>query len=96
MVIAIFVDATWYMSRHVRIVVVHNGNAIIVDNFPLLKSRQIAWWEKNKKIIKDKYDISLADKEGCYAIYIQGCGNGSHRDSQLDQDYDLLCFKDIS
>ncbi|MGE9550357.1 DUF943 family protein [Erwinia amylovora] len=94
-VVVACVYTAWSMLRPVTIVAVHDGNTIIVENFPLLKSRQIAWWEENKKMIKDKYDIPLADKDGYYAIYIQGFGDGYRMDSQLDQDSDLLCFKDM-
>lgn len=94
-VVVACIYTAWSMLRPVTIVAVHDGNTIIVENFPLLKSRQIAWWEENKKMIKDKYDIPSADKEGYYAIYIQGFGDGYRIDSQLDHDSDLLCFKDM-
>ncbi|EIC83742.1 hypothetical protein SPM24T3_15076 [Serratia sp. M24T3] len=40
----------WKLTRPVEIIAVHDGNTLLVKNFPLFKYQQISWWEENKKI----------------------------------------------
>ncbi|WP_147199938.1 DUF943 family protein [Pantoea sp. CCBC3-3-1] len=95
LIIIICVCAAWHTSRPVEIIAVHDGNTILVKNFPIFKNKQIAWWESNKEMIKNRYDIPRPDEEGYYAIYVQGFGDGYHRDGEREEDADLLCFKDM-
>ncbi|WP_420866012.1 DUF943 family protein [Kosakonia radicincitans] len=53
----------WLYLTPVEIVAVHR-NIILVRHFPYLKSRQIAWWEANKAMIKAKYGIPHKSKDG--------------------------------
>ena len=76
----------------VEIVAVHDGNTILVRNFPYLKSRQIAWWEANRNMIQAKYGILHKDEDGSYQVFIMGFGDGYRIDRGTDEDSDLLCF----
>lgn len=92
--------ALWQYLMPVEIVAVHEGNTILVRHFPYLKSRQIAWWEANKDMIKAKYGIPHKDHNGYYSVYIQGFGNGYRTepqgDSLLFSSEDVLCFDDMA
>lgn len=94
------VYALWYSLTPVEIVAVHNGNTLLVRHFPLLKSRQIAWWEANKGMIQARYGIPHKDKEGHYSVYIQDFGDGYRidpgRDNLLFSGDELLCFDDMT
>lgn len=85
----------WQYLTPVEIVAVHDRNTILVRHFPYLKSRQIAWWEANKAIIKVKYGIPNEDARGYYSVYIQDFGDGYRTDHGTDEDSDLLCFDDM-
>ena len=93
--IMFFIVTMFFYLRPVRIVAVHDHNTILVRHFPLLKSRKIKWWEVNKKMIKEKYGIPVADEEGFYNVYILDFGDGYRADSGTDEDSDLLCFEDM-
>ena len=86
----------WQYLTPVEIVAVHDGNTILVRHFPYLKSRQIAWWEANKDMIKAKYDIPHKDEDGSYQVFIMGFGDGYRIDQKTDEDSDLLCFDDMT
>nr|WP_314426035.1 DUF943 family protein [uncultured Erwinia sp.] len=86
----------WQFFTPVEIVAVHKGNIILVRHFPYLKSRQIAWWEVNKDMIKAKYGIPHKAKDGYYSVNIMDFGNGYRIDRRTDEDSDLLCFDDMS
>lgn len=93
--LAILAVVVWWSLKPVEIVAVHDHNTLLVKNFPLLKSRQIAWWEANKEMIKEKYGIPVLDEKGFYTVYFQGFGEGYRADSGTDEDSDLLCFEDM-
>lgn len=86
----------WQYLTPVEIVAVHDGNTILVRHFPYLKSRQIAWWEDNKDMIKVKYGIPHKDEDGSYQVFIMGFGDGYRIDRRTDEDSDLLCFDDMT
>lgn len=96
----------WNFSTPVEIVGAHGANAcseaapchgdiLLVRNFPYLKSRQIAWWEANKTMIKEKYGIPHKDHDGSYQVFIMGFGDGYRIDRGTDEDSDLLCFEEM-
>ena len=72
-----------------------HGDVILVRNFPYLKKMQIKWWENNKKIINEKYNIPHKRDDGYYSISIHGFGDGFRVDHGTDEDSDLLCFYEI-
>ena len=85
----------WQYLTPVEIVAVHDGDTILVRHFPYLKSRQIAWWEANKAMIKAKYGIPRKSKDGFCQVFIMDFGDGYRIDRGTDEDSDLLCFNDM-
>nr|WP_250317852.1 DUF943 family protein [Rosenbergiella nectarea] len=97
----------WQYLIPVEIVAIHrknecskmydcHGDLLLVKNFPYLKSRQIAWWEANKAMIKEKYGIPHKDDDGYYSVTIMDFGKGYRIDHGTDQDSNLLCFYEMS
>jgi len=86
----------WQYLTPVEIVAVHNGDTLLVRNFPYLKNRQIAWWESNKEMIKAKYGVPHKYKDGGYDVFIMDFGEGYRIDRETDEDSDLLCFDDMT
>jgi hypothetical protein len=86
----------WQFLIPVEIVAVHKGDIILVRHFPYLKSRQIAWWESNKDMIKAKYGIPHKSEDGYYSVNIMDFGEGYRVDRGTDEDSDLLCFDDMT
>ena len=85
----------WQYLTPVEIVAVHKNDFILVRHFPYLKSRQIAWWEANKDMIKAKYGIPHKSSDGGYDVFIMDFGDGYRIDRGTDEDSDLLCFDDM-
>ena len=85
----------WKFLTPVEIVAVHDGDTILVRNFPYLKSRQIAWWEANKDMIQAKYDVPNKSDNDYYSVVIMDFGDGYRIDTWTDQDSNLLCFDDM-
>jgi hypothetical protein len=85
----------WQLLTPVEIVAVHEGDTILVRNFPYLKSRQIAWWEANKDIIQAKYGIPNKSEDDDYSVTIMDFGDGYRVDRETDEDSDLLCFDEM-
>ncbi|QCR38403.1 DUF943 family protein [Nissabacter sp. SGAir0207] len=92
----------WQYCTPVEIVAVHDGNTILVKNFPYLESRKIAWWEANKHMIQEKHGIpKYITYKGykSYNVYIHDFGNGYRTepegDSLMFYTEDVLCFNDM-
>lgn len=85
----------WQVLTPVEIVAVHEGDMILVRNFPYLKSRQIAWWEANKDIIQAKYGIPNKSEGDYYSVTIMDFGDGYRIDRGTDEDSDLICFDEM-
>lgn len=93
----------WQYLTPVEIVAVHDGNTILVRHFPYLKSRQIAWWEANKGMIKTKYGVpkyKVYEGYKFYDVYIQDFGSGYRTepsgDSLMFYTEEVLCFDDMT
>ena len=85
-----------YGTSKCRETVPCHGDILLVRNFPYLKSRQIAWWEANKVMIQEKYEIPHKSEDGYYSVAIMDFGDGYRIDSGTDQDSDLLCFYEMT
>ncbi|MCG8708460.1 DUF943 family protein [Brenneria sp. 4F2] len=85
----------WQYLIPVEIVAAHSGHTLLVRHFPLLKSRQIAWWQANKDLIQAKYGIPHKLGDGYYGVFILDFGEGYRIDRGTDEDSDLLCFDDM-
>lgn len=86
----------WQYLTPVEIVAAH-GNTLLVRHFPYLKSRQIAWWESNKDMIKAQYDIP-EKFNSYYYISVMDFGDGYRtepNESLLWFTDEVLCFNDI-
>lgn len=86
----------WQFLTPVEIVAAHNGDTLLVKHFPYLKSRQIAWWEANKDMIKTKYNIPHKRSDGYYSVFIMDFGDGYRVDRGTDEDSGLLCFEEMT
>ncbi|EIC83746.1 DUF943 family protein [Serratia sp. M24T3] len=85
----------WKLTRPVEIIAVHDEDTLLVKNFPLFKFQQIAWWNKNKEMVYNKYKIPSPDSDGHYMVFVLGYGDGYRIDRWVDEDSNLLCFEDM-
>ncbi|MCU5773712.1 DUF943 family protein [Erwiniaceae bacterium BAC15a-03b] len=94
----------WKISRPVEIVAIHYENAssdILVKNFPLTINRQIAWWQENKTMLKEKYGLPQLDTNGLRWISFWNFGEGYQIEKPEDTFFPskdtsyLLCFDDM-
>jgi len=87
---------TWRLLVPVEIIDVHRMSSqdsfdLVVKNFPLTDQGKMDWWEENKKILQDKYNIP--DEQSDYSI---GFWVGDYKvEPDTDQGSDLLCFDDM-
>ena len=99
----------WQLLIPVKVVEAHraicseNGpchsDILLVKHFPFLKSRQIAWWESNKDMIRIKYGIPHKDDNGYYSITIMGFGKGFRtepNESLLFSTDEVYCFEEMA
>ena len=85
----------WRMTRSVEIIAVHDGDTLLVKNFPLFKYQQISWWKNNEENIYEKYKIPSPDEYGQYMVFVLNFGEGYRIDRWVDEDSNLLCFEDM-
>ncbi|BCQ32892.1 MULTISPECIES: DUF943 family protein [Erwinia] len=85
----------WLSMRPVEIIAIHNRgshfNSVIVKNFPFTDRGKIAWWLKNKEILKGKYNIPNPDPDGTFYLTFWLFGDGYKEEGK----YDRLCFEDM-
>ena len=84
----------WFISRPAEIVAVHNdGNYsyVLVKNFAITDKGKIAWWLKNKDMLKSRYDIPRPATYGGYDVTFWNFGDGYKEEGK----YDRLCFDDM-
>jgi len=99
-ILFIFIAATgflaWRLLAPVEIIDVHRLDTrdsfdIIVKNFPLTDKGKIEWWEKNKDVLKVKYNVPVGQDD--YGI---GFWVGEYKEEpDTGQGSDLLCFEDM-
>lgn len=85
----------WQFLTPVEIVAVHDNRVILVNNFPYLKSRRIAWWEANKDMIQAKYGVPNKSNNDYYSVVIMDFGDGYRINTWTDQDSNLRCFDEM-
>ncbi|WP_431022364.1 DUF943 domain-containing protein [Erwinia rhapontici] len=85
----------WYSRRPVEIIAIHDrGNnyiSVLVRNFPLTDRGKINWWLKNKKLLKDKYNLPYSEKDESFSVTFWLFGDGYKEEGK----YDRLCFDDM-
>lgn len=82
--------------RPVEIIAVHDGNTILVNNFPLFKFQKILWWEKNKSLIAERYGVPIPYANGYYDVFIQSFGEGYKINPNKTDGSEFVCFEDMS
>ena len=81
--------------RPIKIIAVHddgNYSDVLVDHFPLTTGGKIAWWLKNRDMLKSRYDIPKPAPSGSYTITFWFFGTGYIERGK----YDRLCFPDMA
>jgi len=85
----------WYSHRPVEIIAIHDrGNnyiSVLVRNFPLTDRGKINWWLKNKKLLKEKYNLPNSEKDESFSVTFWLFGDGYKEEGK----YDRLCFDDM-
>ncbi|AIX73697.1 MAG: DUF943 family protein [Mixta calida] len=93
---ALLAYALWLTCRPVKIIAVHHtGNhsaAILVNNLPFTDRDKIAWWQENRAMLKEKYDLPAPADNGFFSVTVWLFGEGYQEDNQDDDQY---CFKDM-
>ncbi|QHM70025.1 DUF943 family protein [Mixta intestinalis] len=86
--------ALFLFLRPVEIIAVHqnnNNSAVLVKNFPVTEQGKIAWWLKNKALLKEKYNIPRPAEDGFFSITFWLFGEGYKEAGK----HDRKCFEDI-
>ena len=94
----------WRALLPVKIIAVHyhpdQYDDILLKNFPVTPYGQIAWWKKNRAMLKEKFGIPHTDQRGYFSVYIWDFADGykerpTHDLKLSTQTSDLLCFKEM-
>ena len=71
---ALLAYALWLTCRPVKIIAVHHtGNhsaAILVNNLPFTDRDKIAWWQENRAMLKEKYDLPAPADNGFFSVTV--------------------------
>lgn len=88
----------WWLSQPTQIVDTHkseNWSYVLVKNFPITDQGKISWWEDNKSILINKYNIPNPNDKGNFTIVVWDIGKGYREIPDTDQGSDLFCFEDM-
>ncbi len=91
---ALIVYFLWLSLRSVEIVAVHedgNHSSVLVKSYPITDKGKIAWWQENKGILKEKYDIPKPKPDGSFTVVFWLFGDGYKEEGK----YDRRCFEDM-
>ena len=64
---------------------------VLVEDYPFTDKGKINWWQKNKSMLKAKYDIPQPEADGSYNVILWDFDEGYKE----DDGYDRLCFDDM-
>ncbi len=64
---------------------------VLVEDYPFTDKGKINWWQKNKSMLKAKYDIPQPEAGGSYNVILWDFDEGYKE----DDGYDRLCFDDM-
>jgi len=84
----------WVSLRQVEIIAVHKDDHysdVLVKKFPITEKGRIKWWEENKSMLKEKYQIPMPSSDGSFVIVFWDFGEGYKE----TDGYDRLCFNDM-
>lgn len=96
--------ALWKFTQPVEIIYVHyeegHYDDIIVKNFPTTKRGKIAWWKKNRAMLKEKYGIPHPDENGMISVAIWDFAKGYKEmpqtiSSRNTKATNLVCFNQM-
>ncbi|WP_445235216.1 DUF943 family protein [Erwinia sp. MYb535] len=84
----------WLGFRPMKIISVHQMkyySIVLVEDYPFTDKGKINWWQKNKSMLKAKYDIPQPEADGSYNVILWDFDEGYKE----DDGYDRLCFDDM-
>ncbi|WP_421507443.1 DUF943 family protein [Erwinia rhapontici] len=84
----------WLGFRPMKIISVHQMkyySIVLVEDYPFTDKGKINWWQKNKSMLKAKYDIPQPEAGGSYNVILWDFDEGYKE----DDGYDRLCFDDM-
>ncbi|WP_456309549.1 DUF943 family protein [Serratia proteamaculans] len=84
----------WLGFRPMKIISVHQMkyySIVLVEDYPFTDKGKINWWQKNKSMLKTKYDIPQPEADGSYNVILWDFDEGYKE----DDGYDRLCFDDM-
>ena len=94
----------WRMLLPVKIIAIHykpdSYENILVKNFPVTPYGQIAWWKKNRSMLKEKYGIPHKNQYGHFFVSVWDFADGykempTHDLRLSTQTTDLLCYEEM-
>ncbi|BCQ34537.1 hypothetical protein ERHA55_20810 [Erwinia rhapontici] len=72
-----------------------NEGYFFVDNFPMTAKARIAWWEENKEVLKEKYNMPFIGSDKRWMVLIGEAGDGFQFLQHRASDNDLICFDSL-
>jgi len=84
----------WLYLRPVEIISVHqeeNYISVLVKNFPFTDKGPINWWQSNKDMLKNRYNIPKPASYEGFTIIFWDYGDGYKEEGK----YDRLCYSDV-
>ncbi|WP_241522185.1 DUF943 family protein [Chimaeribacter californicus] len=86
---------SFHLLKPTEIINAHDNHHVLVKHFPIFDKAKIEWWENNKKILKEKYNLPKKYSDGSFSIMFWDYGEGYKVLPETDQNSDLACFDDI-
>ncbi|BCQ39284.1 hypothetical protein ERHA54_18870 [Erwinia rhapontici] len=72
-----------------------NEGYFFVDNFPMTAKARIAWWQDNKELLKEKYNMPFIGSDKRWMVLIGEAGDGFQFLQHRASDNDLRCFDSL-
>ncbi|MCS3605683.1 DUF943 family protein [Erwinia rhapontici] len=72
-----------------------NEGYFFVNNFPMTAKARIAWWEENKEVLKEKYNMPFIGSNKQWMVLIGEAGEGFQFRPKTDKADDYLCFESL-
>ncbi|WP_034949113.1 DUF943 family protein [Erwinia oleae] len=76
------------------------SSTVLVMNFPVTDKGKINWWNDNKAMLKEKFNIPVEKKDGSYIVFFHDFGKGYKEMPESVprlsfETTDLRCFDDM-
>ncbi|MFK8257722.1 DUF943 family protein [Erwinia sp. AnSW2-5] len=72
-----------------------NQGYFFVGNFPMTAKARIEWWEENKEVLKEKYNMPFIGTDKQWTVLIGEAGDGFQFLQHRASDNDLICFDSL-